>query len=115
MTLSECIDKFNYLKPHAFDNETLAGWIMDVDKRVYSEIILTHEGAEEGLSSSDELLLPDEYSDIYLHYLGAQTEFFGMDTAGYLNSMLMFNELFSAYADNYNRTHIPKGREVTFL
>ena len=43
MTINQAIEKVNKLKDNAFDDEIIKGFLEDCDRRVYREIIETHE------------------------------------------------------------------------
>ena len=119
MTIQECINRFNYLKPHGYDDETLIRWLSTLEQRIYHEIICWHYEADEFVHPlytekdlTAELLVPDEYADVYLYYLQAQVDYFNAETARYNNAMAMFNAALSNFADNFNRSHMPREKEV---
>lgn len=115
MTVQDAIVQINHLKPSRYDETTIVEWLSDLDGYIYSEIIEGHEGdhkpplpydANQGLEQV--LLVPEPYSDIYIKYLSAQIDYANADFGRYNNSMVMYNMALSAFADWYNRTHMPK-------
>ena len=54
------------------------------------------------------LIVPEPYSGVYIKYLCAQVDYYNGESSRYANSMIMFNMALSAFADWYNRTHMPK-------
>ena len=56
------------------------------------------------------LLVPEPYSELYLHYLCAQVDFHNAETLRYANSMQMFSAALTQFANWYNRTHMPMQR-----
>ncbi|MBQ4061349.1 MAG: hypothetical protein IJD14_00650 [Christensenellaceae bacterium] len=110
MTIQECISKFNYLKPHGYDDETLCRWLKDLEERLHKDIYSRYEEEED---TSKELSVPEAYSDLYIYYLQARVDYFNGETARYNNSMNMYNTTLGCFADAYNRTHTPLQREVT--
>ena len=53
------------------------------------------------------LMVPEPYSDVYVKYLAAQIDYHNAEFARYNNSMVMYNMALTAFADWYNRTHMP--------
>ncbi len=116
MTIAQAISKTQALKPHQYDADTIVGWLSELDGNVYNDIVQWHENtasiAHGPYSAVDdintELMIPDPYSDAYIKYLFAQIDFANAEFSRYNNSMIMFNESLSAFANNYNRTKPPK-------
>lgn len=53
------------------------------------------------------LIVPDPYSELYVHYLMAQIDYHNAEMARYTNSMSMFGASLSEFSNWYNRTHLP--------
>lgn len=117
MKLSEIIEKVNTLKDNAYDEDTIKGFIEDIDKRIYKEVILTHENSSEikpyseryPLQSDDELLADDAYCQLYVFYAISQIDMFNGEYERYANDMISFNSSFSDYKAFYNRNNMPLG------
>jgi len=45
---------------------------------------------------------------LYLHYLGAQVDYYNAEYARYNNGIGAFSSVYAEYADWYNRSHTPK-------
>jgi hypothetical protein len=115
MTIREALEKVDKLKPNQFEDEDKIRWLNDLDAKIKTEIIDTHEGADEvtfngydaDTDTDTELIVPEPYSDIYLHYLFAQIDFNNAEYTRYNNSISMFNSKYNDFAAHYNRTHMP--------
>jgi len=55
-----------------------------------------------------ELLIPHPYEDAYVKYLSAQVDYHNGEYERYNNAMMMFNTVYQAYANGYNREHMPR-------
>lgn len=130
MTVGSAITKIATLKPHTHSDDTLAGWLSDVDKTFWAEVITLYENtaadgdmpepdvyqapAEEGEGGDPpavedtELLIPAPYDELYVHYLAAQIDFWNGEYGRYNNAMAMFNSKRGDYVNLYNRTHTSK-------
>lgn len=117
MTIIEAINGIDAIKPNSYSEENKIGWLSLLDGRIKNEIIDTHTGAEikefskyDGNTPLDtELLAEAPYDDIYIKWLEAQIDYANGEYAKYNNSSLMFNNLFDAYKNYYNRKYVPKG------
>ncbi len=117
MTVNEAIDKVNSLKDNAFDDEIIKGFIEECDKRIYREVIDTHENSEPiasykeryPLHGDDELLADDAYTQFYIFYAICQIDAFNAEYDRYNNNMILFNTHLSDFKAYYNRTHMPIG------
>lgn len=123
MKLNEAIEKVNALKPNDYSQEEKIGWLSNLDLMIKREIIDTHEGANDVIfkgydaktSLETELLLPAPHDVMYLRWLEAQIDYHNGEIGRYSNSMAMFNSEYSAYAREYNRTHMPLTKSFKFF
>lgn len=123
MTISEVLAYVDELRPNQFDENIKIKWLSDLDGRVFNTVIMTHEHDlvedEEGYmveptftkydetSENEELLIPEPYTDTYMHYIFAQMDYTNGEDARYVNSMAMFNASLTEYANWYNSTRKP--------
>ena len=122
MTIMSVITLLQSVKPHQYDDATVVRWISDVEGLLYKEIVCGHEMPvdEEGnlveishgpynpeTDMDTVLMVPEPYSDVYVKYLAAQIDYHNAEFARYNNSMVMYNMALSAFADWYNRNHMP--------
>ena len=110
MTVSECIQYVDEVKPNAFPTEAKIAWVGQIEGRIASEIFLMAPAElaqfrfRTVMTDGDkELLLDPPYDDIYSAYLTAKVdskngEFNRMSTAAQAFNRL-WNE-FSAYIGN---------------
>lgn len=116
MKLNEAISRIDELKPNGFSYDTKIRWLSELDGKVKAEIIDTHEGFEKikfsgytepDLSQYYTLLIPYPYDDVYIKWLEAQIDYANGEIAKYNNSITLFNTAIAAFANYYNRTHMP--------
>ena len=114
MLVSGAINAANELRAgNRIAESTKRRWLLSLDKRIYEEIILVHEGSEnvsepdDYTSKDSTLLLPDTYSDVYVWYLVSQIDLALAETERYYNSSGRFNSLYSAFERRYTREHMP--------
>ena len=123
MTIIEAINAIDSLKHNTYTQEDKVKWLSKVDWYVYCEMISTHEGRDDvefhGYDNSTPmdtvLLIPAPYDETYLRYLEAQIDYMNGEYGKYNNSMTMFNESYAAYERQYNRTHMPIGKQYRFF
>lgn len=53
------------------------------------------------------LLVPDPYSELYVHYLAAQVDYSNAEMLRYGNSLSMFAAALEQFANWFNRTYMP--------
>lgn len=116
MKLSEAISSADSLKRgNKFDNEIKIRWLSELDMRVADEIIRKHEdgksfefgGYDEQTPGETELLIPEPYTDAYIHYLHSKMDLFNNDYERYQSSTAAFYAAYQDYAAFYNREHLP--------
>ena len=117
MTINQAIEKVNKLKDNAFDDEIIKGFLEDCDRRVYREIIETHEDnkfdydTRYPLKGDAQLLAEDGYNDFYTFYAIYQIDVFTGEIERYTNNMILFNTKFDEFSSFYNRRHKPLGKQ----
>ncbi len=115
MTIQEAITQLDTIKPNQYGEDQKIKWLSILDGMVKEEIINTHEGYmdkpftgyTEETANTTLLLVPEPYSDMYLHYLSSQVDLNNSELIRYNNSAALFNERYTAYANYYNRTTLP--------
>ena len=123
MTIIEMITDVDAMKPNGYEQIYKIQWLSQLDSRIKQDIIDTHEGGE-GVSFSEynaetpldtKLLAQSPYDEVYRYWLEAQIDYANGEYTKYNNSMAMFNTAYSAFERYYNRTHMPKGKELKFF
>lgn len=118
MTIIEAINRIDTIKPNSFSQTEKVRWLNTLDGIIKTEIIDTHEGGEnivfngynDNTPISTELLIAAPYDDVYLRYLEMQMDYANGEYNKYENSVAMYNTAYSAFANYYNRTHMPIGK-----
>lgn len=115
MTIIEAINAIDALKPNTYGTPEKIGWLSRLDGKVKREIIDTHEGADavvfdgynEDTPLDTKLLVDAPYDEIYLMWLEAQIDYTNKEYGKYNNSVIQYNNSYSAFWRYYNRTHLP--------
>ena len=98
------------------------GWLSQLDQRVKTLIIDTHEGAEnvtfngyrEDTDPDTALLVPAPFDEMYLRWLEAQIYYRDHEEERYNNAIDTFNVLWAEFRNYYNRQHMPLGHRLKF-
>ena len=123
MKIMEVLYRIDSVKPNSYSQSEKIKWLSSLDGIVKKEIIDTHEDREdvsfEGYTENSDLsivlLVPAPYDDIYLRWLEAQIDYANGEYGKYNNSIALFNTAYTAFANHYNRTHMPKGSNIKFF
>ena len=123
MTIGEAIGRTDALKPNAYTQGEKIAWLSGLDAMVKHQIVDTHQGGEAvpfyGYRDDEfldtELLVPPPFDDMYLRWLEAQMDYANGEYDRYNNSISMFQTLYDAYGNDYNRTHMPKSGQLRLL
>lgn len=123
MTVGEAISGIDRLKHNDFSREDKLAWLSNLDWKVKRQIIDTHEGGNQvcfrGYDADTfpekRLLVPPPYDEIYLRWLEAQIDYHNGDMKRYNNAIALYNTAFAAFANFYNRTHMPLGKHMKFF
>lgn len=123
MKIIDAINQIDNLKHNTYGHNDKIQWLSRVDGMVKRLIIDTHEGGnavvfngyDEDTDLQTELLIPEPFAEAYLRWLEAQIDYANGEYRKYNNSMEMFNTSWNAYQNYYNRTHMPKGKNMKFF
>lgn len=123
MTIAEAISKVDALKPNTYASEDKVEWLSNLDARVMSQIIRTHEGGpdiafygyDSMLDRESVLLVPPPYDEMYLRWLEAMIDYHNSDDDRYNNAITLFNNAYDGYKKHYTRNHMPKSRGNKFV
>ena len=116
MTIKECIDIVDSLKPNQYTIREKVMWLSFIEAIIINDVLKTHEGYDgkydlfEGYSE-DKLTLPlivqNPYDRLYTEFLKMKIDEANGETARYNNSASMFNTYMTEYKKYYNKTHMP--------
>ena len=123
MKIIEAITQIDSLKHNTYSQENKVQWLSRLDSMVKRLIIDTHEGGEDvtftGYDSTTdlhiEMLIPAPFDEMYLRWLESQIDYTNGEYGKYNNAILMFNTSWREYQNYYNRTHMPKGKNIKFF
>ena len=112
MTIAECIERVDALKPNRFGEDVKLEWLRNVEGQIYQEVVLTHENPDE-IEMTDfedednKLIAPFPYDEVYVLYLQSQIDYGNMEIAKYNNSKTLFNNAYLTLRDHWNRKYMP--------
>lgn len=119
MKIQEAIAEVDNLKPNMYGEDEKIRWLSRLDSRIWQDIVLTHKRLEGETPESfspytvedgeKELLVGEPYDEIYVRWLEAQIDYSNMEYDSFNNSNAVFEALFSAFRNAYNRSHMPLG------
>lgn len=123
MTIIEILGRIDSLKRNTYTQIDKISWLSDLDGKVKSMVIDTHEGGEDipftgynaQTSLGTSLLVPAPYDDIYLRWLEAQINYHNGETQQYNEAITMFNNAWTRFENWYNRTHMPIGHSIKYF
>ena len=116
MTIKDCIDIVDNIKPNQYTIKDKVMWLSFIEEIIINEVLKTHEGYDgrydlfEGYSEdklSVSLIVPSPYDRLYTEYLKMMIDKENGETARYNNSMVSFNAYMMEYRKYYNKTHMP--------
>lgn len=123
MTIREAIERVDTLLQNTYTTVDKVLWLSELDGMVKKDIIDTHVGGEaisfSGYTAETDmetvLLVPAPYDKIYLRWLEAQIHKHNDENKRWNNAILLYNSEWQAFADYYNRNHMPKSGGTRFL
>lgn len=119
MTIKECIDIVDGVKPNQYSIEDKVRWLSFIDRIIINDVIKTHEGYKNeyeefaGYSADKvgtKLLVDAPYDELYVAYLKMRIDEENGETARYNNSSTMFNSYMEEFKKHYNKHHRPLHR-----
>lgn len=122
MTINEAIQKIDEMKPNTYKVSDKIKWLSILDGMVKRLIIDTHKDGEDIVFSTyddntpltKELLVPEPHDEMYVAWLESKMDYYNGEYTKYNNSVTHFNELYSAYENDYNRHHMPLGKKIRY-
>lgn len=120
MKLAELIAYVDTIRPNAYDKDVMTGWVNEIERQVWEQVISRAEGAEEypgayiyDENEETELLVEDAHKDVYVTYILAQMDYANMEIDRYNVDSTMHQAAWDSYASEYRRNHLPKSNETT--
>lgn len=123
MTIIEAIGIINALKPNNYTELDKIGWLSEIEQMIKSNIIDTHEGGEnivfkgynQETNTETQLLVSEPYDDLYIKWLESKIDYHNAEYQKYNNSVMSFNNIYSAFERYYNRQHKPIQTKLKFF
>lgn len=121
MTIKECIDTVDNVKPNQYSIEDKVKWLSFLDGIIINDVIKTHEGYKnqyeefDGYSADrlgEKLIVESPYDTLYTAYLKMKIDEENGETARYNNSATMFNSYMTAFKKHYNKIHLPMSKNA---
>lgn len=116
MTIKDCIDIVDNIKPNQYTIKEKVMWLSFIEAIIINEVLKTHEGYDgryddfEGYSEdkiSTSLIVPSPYDRLYTAYLKMKIDEENGETTRYNNSAALYNTYMMEYRKHYNKTHMP--------
>ena len=116
MTIKECIDIVDNIKPNQYSVKEKVMWLSFVDETIINDVLKTHEGYDgryddfEGYTEdklSMTLIVHSPYDRLYTAYLKMKIDQENGETARYNNSAALYNTYMMEFRRYYNKTHLP--------
>lgn len=101
-----------YNSPPSSGDDPIARYVLKLENMVRREVLGIDEEITEIDENKAELTVPEPYSEIYVLYALAMSEFYSGDYTRYNNTIERFNELFEKYKAYYIRNNRPRSNEV---
>lgn len=116
MTIGDAIKKTDELQPNSFGQEEKIRWLAQLDRELWREVVMTHEGEEDAVEpeyredTADDtvLLVEGPYDCMYIHWLQSRIDYALAEYGRFNNSNAAFEADRMAWRMWYNRTHMPK-------
>lgn len=123
MKIQDAISTLDSQKHNAYGRSDKIRWLSTLDSMVKRLIIDTHEGGDQiafepytdDTDLNTVLLVEAPFDEVYLRWMEAQIDYTNGEYTKYNNSIDMFNTAYRAYENYYNRTHMPKGKQIKFF
>ena len=124
MTILEAITTVDKLHANQYDEDTKIDWLDQLDRHIYTDLILTHlveapefEGYDTNTDMDTELLAPNEFREVYRWWLEMQIDKANAEIVKYNNDQMLYNTAYHALASWFNRTFMPKPKvcNITFI
>ena len=116
MTIKECIDLVDNVKPNQYGIEDKVEWLSYLEGTIINDVLKTHEGYDGSYDdftgySADKLtvhlIVQNPYDRLYIAYLKMKIDEENGETARYNNSATLFNSYLLEFKKHYNKTHMP--------
>ena len=112
MTVGDAITAANSICPNEIEDDVKAMWLQNLDGQLILETINHFDDNDESMptysSDTDNLLVEEPYTEMYVYFLVAQINFYRSEFERYNANTQMYNEIHDKWADMYQREHTAK-------
>ena len=115
MNVTEIIAAVDRLRPNGYDQEEKTRWLSEIEGMIVDEILnmaegndIDFDGYKYEVDAEKETLIPDRFTDIYIHYLKAKIELNDDELTQYNKEVMVYQSAYNQYAAWYRRNHMPK-------
>lgn len=110
MLVKEALEITQRLTPNLYSEEDRRRWLLNLEKQIFDEIVLTHvHGCGVPIPTGEdceELIVPDRFAeDVYINWLQARIHKENHEDAKYNQAAVRFNAAYEAFAKWYNTKH----------
>lgn len=113
MTISDALAAIERSRPGILKSPEVISVLSSLDSLIYNGIYKPcmkghfpdFEGYAPSVPGSTKLLLPDEFSDVYIYRLEAYADYSSGETVSYNNSSLLFNSRLDEFVKRYAASH----------
>lgn len=120
MKVAGMIEQYNMERPNSVEDSVKRDFLRKCEANIIENVILLYEPAigerteEEWQEYLDEfgydtdMILSEPFDDLYIHYLDQRIALNNNDTKRYNIATRLFDNMFLAFKQKYNREHFPK-------
>lgn len=117
MQVTQAINDVLELKQgYEYKPEQLLGWLNECEQMIWMQLINNYEDEDHAempvygeTDYTKQLMIPEPFSKLYIHYLEAQMCYWNRETTGFVNAKERYTQYLNAYIAEYIKTHKHKG------
>ncbi len=112
-TINKVIERVARTKPNALAEQDQVRYLIELDRRIYEEIIRGDEPERVGPrrfpeDGDMELVVGEPYDNLYDHYLTAMIEYWMREYDAYNNTTALFMQAYDEFRARWRRDHRPR-------
>lgn len=113
MKIGEAIATLDELKANTYTHTNKIAWLSRLDHMVTEQVLRHYVGNEDfvfdgyndNTDTNTELLMPEPFAEAYIRYMAAQIDLHNAEYEEYNNTIELFNDMYQAFKNWYNRNH----------
>lgn len=121
MTIIDAIHAIDKIKPNKYTEEQKVKWLSALDGMIKRELLDQYIGTvdfepyDADTDRSKELIVGAPYEEVYITWLESKIDYHNGEYDRYNSSVTRFDNIFTAYKKDYNRTHVHKSARMTYF